>query len=73
MTNETWRAVPLPGEDVTVRPCGDPGPALVRHAQAVVDQDGRMHPVTRPVVAVCTCAKSQRLPWCDSTHKSVRR
>jgi hypothetical protein len=71
--SETWQAVPRPGEEVTVRPCGDLGPALVRHAEAVIDADGQAHPVTRPVVAVCTCAKSQRLPWCDSTHKSVRR
>jgi CDGSH-type Zn-finger protein len=29
--------------------------------------------VERPVVALCTCRRSQRMPWCDSTHKSVRR
>jgi CDGSH-type Zn-finger protein len=45
---------------------------VVRHADVVVTDDGREHEVTRPVVAVCTCAKSQRLPWCDSTHKAVR-
>ena len=28
-------------------------------------------PVTRPVVAVCRCARSSRLPWCDGTHKVV--
>jgi CDGSH-type Zn-finger protein len=31
------------------------------------------HQATRPVVAVCTCERSQRMPWCDSTHKAVRR
>ena len=35
------------------------GPLLVRD-----------HPDSnRPVVAVCRCEKSSRLPWCDGTHK----
>ena len=35
------------------------GPMLVRD-----------HPDSdRPVVAVCRCEKSARLPWCDGTHK----
>jgi CDGSH-type Zn-finger protein len=55
-----------------MRPCGD-GPVLVRDADVVVTADGEAHPTTRPVVAVCTCARSQRMPWCDSTHKAVRR
>ena len=67
-----WRAVSRTGADVGVQPCPD-GPTLVRRADAIVDGDGVEHPVTRPVVAVCTCEKSQRMPWCDSTHKSVRR
>jgi len=37
----------------------------------VVDDDGVEHPVTRPVVALCACGKSSRMPWCDSTHKSI--
>ena len=48
------------------------GPTLVRGAEAVVDADGTRHLVTRPVVALCTCEKSARMPWCDSTHKSIR-
>ena len=67
-----WQAVSRTGRDVGVQPCPD-GPTLVRRADAIIDEDGVEHPVTRPVVAVCTCEKSQRLPWCDSTHKSVRR
>jgi CDGSH-type Zn-finger protein len=61
------------GPDHDVTPCGDNGPLLVRGASHVVTDDGQAHPVTRPVVAVCTCQRSQRFPWCDSTHKSVRR
>ena len=58
--------------EVTVQVCPD-GPVLVRGAESVVDAAGESHEVTRPVVAVCACGKSQRMPWCDSTHKSVRR
>jgi CDGSH-type Zn-finger protein len=58
---------------VVVTPCGDGGPVLVRGADAVQDAAGTSHLVTRPVVAVCTCEKSQRLPWCDGTHKAVQR
>lgn len=57
--------------EVDVRPCPG-GPWLVRGADTVLDADGEAHPTTRPVVAVCACAKSQRAPWCDGTHKVVR-
>lgn len=48
------------------------GPALVRGAEAVLDDDGMPHPAARPVVAVCTCGLTQRGPWCDATHKVIR-
>jgi len=47
------------------------GPVLIRGARAVMDDDGREHPVRRPVVAVCQCGHTQRAPWCDGTHKLV--
>lgn len=47
------------------------GPLLVRGADMVTDEEGRTHEVTRPVVAVCVCGKSQRQPWCDGTHKVI--
>jgi CDGSH-type Zn-finger protein len=59
-------------QEVTVRMCPD-GPLLVRGADSIVDAEGDSHVVTRPVVAVCACGKSQRMPWCDSTHKAIRR
>jgi hypothetical protein len=68
----SWRAVSHSDDSVTITPCPD-GPVLVRHADVLVDADGVEHEVRRPVVAVCSCMKSQRMPWCDSTHKSVRR
>lgn len=58
--------------DVSVTPCPS-GPLLVRGADVVLDDDGNEHPVTRPVVAVCACGKSARLPWCDATHKAIPR
>ena len=56
---------------VRVRACPQ-GPLLVRGAEKVVDEAGNEHPVTRPVVALCVCDRSQRKPWCDGTHKSIR-
>ncbi len=58
------------GQEVVVQVCPG-GPLLVRGADTVRDQDGVEHPVTRPVVAVCACEKSARLPWCDGTHKAL--
>jgi len=48
-----------------------PGPKLVRGATVVADADGELHPVRRPVVAVCQCGLSRIAPWCDNTHKMV--
>lgn len=56
---------------VSVERCPD-GPLLVRGAETVRGPDGTEHVVTRPVVAVCTCGTSARLPWCDGTHKVLR-
>lgn len=49
------------------------GPMLVRGAASVQDSQGVVHQAQRPVVAVCRCLKSGRLPWCDSTHKVIKR
>lgn len=47
------------------------GPALLRGADFVTDGEGQKHEVTRPVVAICLCGRTQRDPWCDGTHKAV--
>ena len=47
------------------------GPLLVRGASEWPTPEGGTAPVTRPVVAVCRCDRSQRMPWCDGTHKVV--
>jgi CDGSH-type Zn-finger protein len=59
-------------QPVTVRSCPG-GPLLVRGADTVTDPDGMEHAVERPVVAVCACGRSQRQPWCDGTHRYLRR
>ena len=61
------------GRVVSVTACGDGGPLLLRGADRVVDEQGVSHAVDRPVVALCTCRRSQRLPWCDDTHRAVQR
>ena len=58
-------------QPVRVERCPD-GPMLVRGAESVLDADGHEHEVTRPVVALCTCNRTQRAPWCDGTHKFGR-
>lgn len=45
------------------------GPLLVRGDALVEDREGREHPTTRPVSAVCRCGRTRRDPWCDGTHK----
>lgn len=57
-----------PEVEVTLCPGG---PALVRGATVVRDDAGTPHEVTRPIVAVCLCGKTQRAPWCDGTHKVI--
>ena len=61
---------PATPRDVQVTCCSD-GPMLVRGADTIRGEDGELHPVTRPVVAVCRCGKSSRKPWCDGTHKVI--
>ena len=60
----------FPHPDVVLHPHG---PMLVRGAETIVDEAGTAHAVDRPVVAVCRCEKSSRLPWCDGTHKVIPR
>ena len=48
------------------------GPLLLRGEHVIKDEEGIEHRTTRPVSAVCRCAKSSMKPWCDGTHKVVR-
>ena len=58
--------VPTRPADVVLCPGG---PALLRGRVVVEDADGVRHESTRPVSALCRCARSSRAPWCDGTHK----
>lgn len=49
------------------------GPMLLRGDHVIQDEDGNEHETTRPVSAVCRCGKSQIKPWCDGTHKFLRK
>ncbi len=60
------------GAEISLHPCPG-GPVLVRGDATVVGSDGTEEPTTRPVSAVCRCAASARLPWCDGTHKALAR
>ncbi|GAA1528656.1 CDGSH iron-sulfur domain-containing protein [Nocardioides humi] len=57
---------------VTVTECPG-GPLLIRGADEVVGIDGTAAPVERAVVALCRCGRSDRLPWCDDSHRDRRR
>ena len=46
------------------------GPMLVRGASSVTTEDGRVHVVRRPVVALCRCGLSGLAPFCDGRHKT---
>lgn len=52
--------------------CTD-GPVLVAGPVTVEDEDGVVHRSDRPVVALCRCGASSVAPWCDGSHKVVRR
>jgi hypothetical protein len=49
------------------------GPILLRGDHVVQDEDGNEYRTTRPVSAVCRCGGSAIKPWCDGTHKVMRR
>lgn len=54
---------------VTVVPAG---PVLVSGPVDVELPDGSYAHSDRIVAAVCTCRRSKRMPWCDTSHR-VRR
>lgn len=49
------------------------GPLLVRGDFEVVDSDGTPIPKNRETVALCRCGGSKIKPWCDGTHKLLKR
>lgn len=61
-----------PGSGVVITVCPS-GPLLVRGPVEIVDADG--HPVAqrRSTIALCRCGKSSLAPFCDGTHKLIKR
>ncbi|WP_415925348.1 CDGSH iron-sulfur domain-containing protein [Streptomyces sp. ME19-01-6] len=49
------------------------GPVLVEGPVEVVMEDGTTVRSDRVVVAVCTCRRSGRYPWCDTSHRRRAR
>jgi CDGSH-type Zn-finger protein len=47
----------------------DEGPLLVSGPVEVVLPDGRRVRSDRPVTALCTCRRSRRQPFCDTSHR----
>ena len=49
------------------------GPVLVEGPVEVELPDGTVVRSDRPVVALCTCRRSRRQPWCDTSHRTKVR
>jgi CDGSH-type Zn-finger protein len=47
----------------------DEGPLLVSGPVDIVLPDGRRVRSERPVTALCTCRRSRRPPFCDTSHR----
>jgi CDGSH-type Zn-finger protein len=47
----------------------DEGPLLVSGPVEIVLPDGRRVRSDRPVTALCTCRRSRRRPFCDTSHR----
>ena len=45
------------------------GPVLVEGPVDLVTEDGSIVSSDRFVVAVCTCRRSKRFPFCDTSHR----
>ncbi|MFJ1707386.1 CDGSH iron-sulfur domain-containing protein [Kitasatospora sp. NPDC088346] len=51
----------------------DVGPVLVSGPVEIVLPDGTVEVCERPVVALCVCRRSQRYPFCDTSHRRRSR
>ncbi|SFK58194.1 CDGSH iron-sulfur domain-containing protein [Streptomyces pini] len=62
------------GEGRARRVVIDPeGPVLMEGPVEVVLPDGRIARSDRFTVALCTCRRSRRYPWCDTSHRRRER
>jgi CDGSH-type Zn-finger protein len=51
----------------------DEGPVLVHGPVEIVLTDGRRVISDRAVTALCTCRRSRRYPFCDTSHRRRMR
>ncbi|KAA6213439.1 CDGSH iron-sulfur domain-containing protein [Streptomyces albofaciens JCM 4342] len=52
----------------------DPGgPVLIEGPVEVQLDDGTTARSDRPFVALCMCRRSRSYPWCDTSHRGLRR
>jgi len=49
------------------------GPFLVRGVYRMTDIDGTEIGLPRRTIALCRCGLTGSQPWCDGSHKAVRR
>ncbi|MEE1822650.1 CDGSH iron-sulfur domain-containing protein [Streptomyces sp. BE20] len=54
-----------------VRPV-ERGPVLIEGPVEIVLPDGATVRSDRPLVALCTCGRSRRYPFCDTSHRRHR-
>jgi CDGSH-type Zn-finger protein len=51
----------------------DDGPMLVPGPVEIVLPDGRRVRSDRPITAICTCRRTRRPPFCDTSHRRKTR
>ncbi|MBC3191072.1 CDGSH iron-sulfur domain-containing protein [Pseudonocardia sp. C8] len=59
----------MPAEPTRVTVTDD-GPLLVHGPVEVELPDGRRVRSDRPVTALCTCRRTRRPPFCDTSHRA---
>ncbi|MER7624577.1 CDGSH iron-sulfur domain-containing protein [Streptomyces sp. NPDC126503] len=74
---------PVPGEGLGGGPRSRPGvpravplregPLLIEGPLEIVLPDGETRLCERPVIALCTCRRSLRAPFCDTSHRPRER
>ncbi|MFF3491788.1 CDGSH iron-sulfur domain-containing protein [Streptomyces sp. NPDC002795] len=60
---------PTPRREVTRITARRTGPLLVEGPVEVTLDDGTTVRSDRFEVALCTCRRSRRYPWCDTSHR----
>lgn len=58
--------------EVVISLCQD-GPMLVRGDLVLVGTDGVEIPRVRSTIALCRCGRTASAPFCDGSHKLIRR